>query len=90
MVLINLTNISGRDVKILNIPYKGRWVVWKRPKTPLRNIKMVPYLSLGELIQCARVSKRLNRICKDKSLSCANPIMVMGRSLAKEGGRLCP
>ena len=29
---------------ILTIPYRGRWVVWKRPKTPLRNIKMVPYL----------------------------------------------
>ena len=25
------------------IPYRGRWVVMKRPKTPLRNIKKAPY-----------------------------------------------
>ena len=37
-----LGNICGWYVKILIIPYKGRWVVWKRPKTPLRNIKMAP------------------------------------------------
>ena len=29
-------------VKILTIPYTGGWVAWKRPKTPLRNIKMAP------------------------------------------------
>ena len=38
-----LRNIWGWYVKILSIPYRGRWVVWKRPKTPLRNIKMAPY-----------------------------------------------
>ena len=27
------------------------------------------YLSLGDLIQCAKASKRFNTICKDKSLS---------------------
>ena len=32
-------------------------------------VKILGYLSLGQLIQCARVSKRLNTICKDKSLS---------------------
>ena len=29
-------------VSILTIPYRGRWEVWKRLKTPLHNIKMVP------------------------------------------------
>ena len=38
-----LRNIWGWYVKILTIPYRGGWVVWKRPKTPLRNIKMAPY-----------------------------------------------
>ena len=37
-----LRNIWGWYVKILTIPYSGRWVVWKRPKTPLRNIMMAP------------------------------------------------
>ena len=37
-----LRNICGWYVKILTIPYRGGWVVWKRPKTPLRNIKMAP------------------------------------------------
>ena len=37
-----LCNIWGWYVKILTIPYRGWWVVWKRPKTPLRNIKMGP------------------------------------------------
>ena len=37
-----LRNSWGWYVKILTIPYRGRWMVWKRPKTPLRNIKMVP------------------------------------------------
>ena len=31
-----------RFTKILTIPYRDRWVVCKRPKTPLRIIKMVP------------------------------------------------
>ena len=39
-----LRNIWGWYVKILTIPYRGRWVVWKMPKTPLRNVKMAPYL----------------------------------------------
>ena len=38
-----LRNIWGWYVKILTIPYRGGGVVWKRPKTPLRNIKMAPY-----------------------------------------------
>ena len=37
-----LRNILGWYVKMLTIPYRGGWVVWKRPKTPLRNIKMAP------------------------------------------------
>ena len=37
-----LLRISELYVKILTIPYKGGWVVCKRPKTPLRNIKMAP------------------------------------------------
>ena len=39
---------------------------------PLPNeivLQILGYLSLGEIIQCARVSKRLNSICKDNSLS---------------------
>ena len=41
-----LRNIWGWYVKILTIPYRGGWVVWKRPKTFLRNIKMAPYKTL--------------------------------------------
>ena len=41
-----LRNIWGWYFKILTIPYRGGWVLWKRPKTPLRNIKMAPYLKL--------------------------------------------
>ena len=37
-----LRNIQGWYLKILTIPYKGKWVVWRRPKTPLPNIKMDP------------------------------------------------
>ena len=32
-------------------------------------LQILGYLNLGELIQCARVSKRFNSICKDNSLS---------------------
>ena len=32
-------------------------------------LKILGYLDLGDLIKCARVSKRLNNICKDHSLS---------------------
>ena len=38
-----LLNIWAWYVKILTIPYRGGWVVWKRVKTPLCNIKMDPY-----------------------------------------------
>ena len=37
-----LHNIWGWNAKILTFSYRGRWVVWKRPKTTLHNIKMVP------------------------------------------------
>ena len=40
-------------------------------------LKILSYLSLGELIQCARVSKRLNAICEDKSLSYRSNMLVM-------------
>ena len=33
-------------------------------------LKILGYLDLGDLIKCARVSKRLNNICKDDSLRC--------------------
>ena len=32
-------------------------------------LHILGYLKLGDLIQCARVSKRLQTMCKDKSLS---------------------
>jgi hypothetical protein len=40
-------------------------------------LKILGYLSLGELIQCARVSKMLNVICEDKSLSYISNMLVM-------------
>ena len=40
-------------------------------------LKILSYLSLGELIQCARVSKRLNALCEDKSLSYRSNMLVM-------------
>ena len=40
-------------------------------------LNILGYLSLGELIQCARVSKRLNAICEDKSLSYRSNMLVM-------------
>ena len=40
-------------------------------------LKILGYLSLGELIQCARVSKRLNELCEDKSLSYTSNMLVM-------------
>ena len=33
-------------------------------------LKILGYLDLGDLKKCARVSKRLNNICKDHSLRC--------------------
>ena len=45
-----LRNSWGWYVKMLTIPYivsyMGRWVVWKRPKTPLHSMKMAPKLDL--------------------------------------------
>ena len=40
-------------------------------------LQILGYLNIGELIQCARVSKRLNRICEDKSLSYKSTILQM-------------
>ena len=40
-------------------------------------LKILRYLRLGELIQCARVSKRLNTICKDGSLSYRSSMLAM-------------
>ena len=47
-------------------------------------LKILSYLSLGELIQCARVSKRLNRICEDKSLSYRSSMLAMKALTVKE------
>ena len=40
-------------------------------------LQILGYISLGELIQCARVSQRLNAICEDKSLSYRSNMLVM-------------
>ena len=40
-------------------------------------LQILSYLNLGELIQCARVSKRLKTICKDKSLSYGSNMLAM-------------
>jgi hypothetical protein len=40
-------------------------------------LKILGYLGLGQLIQCARVSKSLNNICKDRSLSYRSSMLVM-------------
>ena len=40
-------------------------------------LQILGYLSLGELIQCARVSKRLNAVCEDRSLSYRSNMLVM-------------
>ena len=45
-----LRNIWGWYIKILTIPYRGGWVVWKRLKTPLRNIKMAPKQTTTEIL----------------------------------------
>ena len=47
---------------------------------PLPNeivLQILGYLSLGELIQCAKVSKRFNSICKDNSLSYSSSMSLM-------------
>ena len=40
-------------------------------------LQILGYLNLSELIQCARVSKRLKSICKDKSLSYGSNMLAM-------------
>jgi hypothetical protein len=40
-------------------------------------LKILGYLNLRQLIQCARVSKRLNNICEDRSLSYRSKMLVM-------------
>ena len=47
-------------------------------------LKILGYLSLGQLIQCARVSKRLNTICKDKSLSYRSNMLKMNSLTVKD------
>ena len=47
-------------------------------------MESLSYLRLDELIQCARVSKRLNRICKDKSLSYRSCMLAMKALTVKE------
>ena len=47
-------------------------------------LKILGYLSLGQLIQCARVSKRLNTICKDKSLSYRSNMIKMNDLTVKD------
>ena len=47
---------------------------------PLPNeivLQILSYLSLGELIQCARVSKRFNIFCKDSSLRYSSSMSAM-------------
>ena len=40
-------------------------------------LKIFGYLGLGELIQCSKVSKRFNTICKDKSLGYRLSMLIM-------------
>ena len=40
-------------------------------------LKILGYLSLGQLIQCARSSKKLNNICEDRSLNYRSSMLVM-------------
>ena len=46
-------------------------------------LKILDYLSLGQLILCARVSKRLNNICKDSSLGFRSSTLVMKKLTVK-------
>ena len=46
-------------------------------------LKILGYLGLGQLIQCARVSKSLNNICKDRSLSYRSSMIVMKKLTVK-------
>ena len=47
-------------------------------------LQILGYLSLGELIQCARVSKRFSIICKDRSLSYSSSMSVIKDLTVKE------
>jgi hypothetical protein len=40
-------------------------------------LKIFGYLGLGELIQCAKVSRRFNTICKDNSLGYRSSMLIM-------------
>ena len=40
-------------------------------------LKILGYLGLGDLIQCAKVSKRFNIICKDRSLGYRSSMLIM-------------
>ena len=40
-------------------------------------LKILGYLNFGQLIQCARVSKRWKNICEDRSLSYRSSMLVM-------------
>ena len=40
-------------------------------------LKIFGYLGLSELIQCAKVSRRFNTICKDNSLSYRSSLLLM-------------
>ena len=46
-------------------------------------LKILGYLRFGELVQCAKVSKRFNTICKDKSLSYRTVALVMKGLIVK-------
>ena len=47
-------------------------------------LKIFGYLNLGQLIQCARVSKRFNNIIKDKSLKYTSSMLAMKDLTAKD------
>ena len=47
-------------------------------------LKIFGYLNLGQLIQCARVSKRFNNIVKDKSLNYTSMMLAMKDLTAKD------
>ena len=47
-------------------------------------LKILGYLGLGQLIQCARVSKSLNNICKDHTLGYSSSMLVMKNQTVKD------
>ena len=47
-------------------------------------LRFLDFLSLGELIQCARVSTRFSTICKDNSLSYSSSMSAMKDLTAKD------